>query len=163
MTWRGLRMAPEKVRRRELYHLSPISILALFFFFFNRIFYFLWIKCVSKKNKKKMKKSLKFWEETLKNVRKLRVNENKWTEYTKKLIKENPYWKCAEIGDNCNSMFRTMGEDWVWWDMQYGNQIPSWRHEWVWMQRSIWIHLQYFYTLARSPCTGVCIPISDQF
>ena len=24
---------------------------------------------------------------------KLGVNENKWTEYTKKLMKENPHWK----------------------------------------------------------------------
>jgi len=35
-----------------------------------------------------MKRSLKFWEETLKSARKLRVNENKRTEYTKKLMKE---------------------------------------------------------------------------
>ena len=35
-----------------------------------------------------MKRSLKFWEETPKSVRKLSVNENKWTEYTKKLMKE---------------------------------------------------------------------------
>jgi len=36
-----------------------------------------------------MKRSLKFWEETPKSVWKLRVNENKWKEYTKKLMKEN--------------------------------------------------------------------------
>ena len=35
-----------------------------------------------------MKRSLKFEKKTLKSVRKLRVNENKWTEYTKKLMKE---------------------------------------------------------------------------
>jgi len=29
-------------------------------------------------------------KETLKSVQKLRVNENKWTEYTKKLMKEIP-------------------------------------------------------------------------
>jgi len=51
-------------------------------------------------------------KETLKSAWKLRVNENKQTEYTKKLIKENPHWKCAETGNNCDSVFRTMGEDW---------------------------------------------------
>jgi len=50
-------------------------------------------------------------------VWKLRVNENKQTEYTKKLMKENPCWECVEAGDNCNSVFRTMGEDWAWRDM----------------------------------------------
>jgi len=58
-------------------------------------------------------------------VQKLGVNENKQTEYTKKLMKENPHWECTGAGDNCNSMIRTLGEDWAWWDMQYGNQIPS--------------------------------------
>ena len=38
----------------------------------------------------KWKEVWKFWEETLKSVQKLRVNENKWTEYTKKLMKKNP-------------------------------------------------------------------------
>jgi len=64
-------------------------------------------------------------KETLKSAQKLRVNENKWTEYTKKLMKENPCWKCAEIGDNCNSIIRTMGKDWAWQDIQCGNRIPS--------------------------------------
>jgi len=50
-------------------------------------------------------------KETLKIVWKLRVNENKWTEYTKKLMKKNPHWKYAETENNCNSVFRTMGED----------------------------------------------------
>jgi len=50
-------------------------------------------------------------------VWKLRVNENKWTEYTKKLMKENLYWKYMEIGNKCNSVIRTMGEDQAWWDM----------------------------------------------
>ena len=36
-----------------------------------------------------MKRSLKFEKKTPKSARKLRVNENKWTEYTKKLMKEN--------------------------------------------------------------------------
>jgi len=39
LTWRGLRMAPEKVRRRGLCCLPPVSILVLFCFsLFNRIF-----------------------------------------------------------------------------------------------------------------------------
>ena len=50
-------------------------------------------------------------------MRKLRVNENKWTEYTKKLMKENPHWKCMEAGDKCNSVIRTMEEDWAWQDI----------------------------------------------
>jgi len=50
-------------------------------------------------------------KEIPKSVQKLRVNENKQTEYTKKLMKENPHWKYAETGDNYNSVFRTMGED----------------------------------------------------
>jgi len=53
-------------------------------------------------------------KETPKSAWKLRVNENKWTEYTQKLMKENPHWKYAEAGDKCNSMFRTMGEDKAW-------------------------------------------------
>jgi len=39
---------------------------------------------------------------------KLGVNKNKQTEYTKKLMKENTYWKCAEAGDKCNNVIRTM-------------------------------------------------------
>jgi len=54
---------------------------------------------------------------TPKSAQKLRVNENKWTEYTKKLMKENPLWECMEAGDKCNSVFRTMGEDQAWRDM----------------------------------------------
>ena len=37
-----------------------------------------------------MKRSLKILRRTPKSARKLRVNENKWTEYTKKLMKEIP-------------------------------------------------------------------------
>jgi len=51
----------------------------------------------------------------------LRVNENKWTEYTKELMKEIPIGKCVEAGDKCNSMIRTMGENRAWQDIQYGN------------------------------------------
>jgi len=47
-------------------------------------------------------------------VLKLGVNENKQTEYTKKLVKENPVGKCVEAGNKCNSMIRTMGEDQAW-------------------------------------------------
>jgi len=50
-------------------------------------------------------------------VRKLRVNEIKQTEYTKKLMKENPLLERVEAGDKCNSVFRTMGEDQAWQDM----------------------------------------------
>jgi len=62
-------------------------------------------------------------------VWKLRVNENKWTEYTKKLMKGNSCWGCVEAGDKYNSMIRTMGEVRAWQDMQSGNQIPSPWHE----------------------------------
>ena len=64
-----------------------------------------------------MKRSLKFEKKTPKSAQKLRVNENKWTEYTKKLMKENPCWKYTETGDNYNSVFRIMGENQTWWDM----------------------------------------------
>jgi len=47
----------------------------------------------------------------------LRVNENKQTEYTKELVKEIPVGKCIEAGNKCNSIIRTMGEDWAWWNM----------------------------------------------
>jgi len=50
-------------------------------------------------------------------VQKLRVNKNKQTEYTKELAKKNSHWKYMEARDKCNSMIRTMGEDWAWQDM----------------------------------------------
>jgi len=50
-------------------------------------------------------------------VQKLKVNENKQTEYTKELVKKNPCWECVEAGDKCNSMIRTMGENQAWRDM----------------------------------------------
>jgi len=56
---------------------------------------------------------------------KLGVNENKWTEYTKELVKEISVGKCMEAGDKCNSMIRTIGEDQAWRDMRCENQIPS--------------------------------------
>jgi len=63
-------------------------------------------------------------------VQKLRVNENKQTEYAKKLMKEkSPLELHGDREKKCNSMIRTMGEDRAWWDKQYGNQIPSPRHE----------------------------------
>jgi len=49
----GLRMALEKVRRRRLHCLSPVRISDFVFSLLNRIFYFLWFKCVSKKIKSK--------------------------------------------------------------------------------------------------------------
>ena len=33
-------------------------------------------------------------------------------------MKKNSHWECVEVGNKCNSMIRTMGEDWAWWDMQ---------------------------------------------
>jgi len=47
----------------------------------------------------------------VKSAWKLRVNENKQIEYTKELVKEIPIGKCAEAGDKCNSVIRTMGEN----------------------------------------------------
>ena len=66
-------------------------------------------------------------------------------------MKENPHQEYAEAGDKCNSMIRTMEEDQAQQDMRCGNRIPSRQHERVRMRRSIWIRLQYFHTLARSP------------
>jgi len=40
---RGLRVAPEKVRRRELYHLPPVKIVVLFFALFLLIFLFCFV------------------------------------------------------------------------------------------------------------------------
>ena len=42
---------------------------------------------------------------------KLEVNENKWTEYTKELMKEIPIGKYIEVEDKCNSVIRTKGVD----------------------------------------------------
>jgi len=52
---------------------------------------------------------------------KLKVNEIKWTEYTKKLIKEIPIRKCTEIGDKYNNIIRTVEENQAWQNMQYRN------------------------------------------
>ena len=38
-----------------------------------------------------MKRSLKFWEENPEKCVEAEGYENKWTEYTKKLMKENPH------------------------------------------------------------------------
>ena len=78
-------------------------------------------------------------------------------------MKKNPHWECVEVGDKYNSMIRTMGEDQAWQDIRCGNWIPSQQHERVQMWRSIWIHFQYLHTLARSPYTGVHMPIGNQF
>jgi len=40
-------------------------------------------------------------------VLKLGINENKWTEYTKELMKEISIGKYIEAGNKCNSMIRT--------------------------------------------------------
>jgi len=42
---------------------------------------------------------------------KLGVNENKWTEYTRELMKGISIGKCIEVGDKCNSVIRTVGEN----------------------------------------------------
>jgi len=47
----------------------------------------------------------------------------------KKLMKENPHYKCTEPENKYNSMFRIIGEDRAWWDMWCGNLIPSPWHE----------------------------------
>ena len=141
MTWRGPRMAPEKVRRRGLCYPPPVSILVLFYSLIE-FFVFCELNVWVRKTRIKMKRSLKFWEETPKSARKLRVNENKQTEYTKKLMKEKiPVGNMQRQRINCNSVFRTIGEDQAWWDMRCGNWIPSRRHEWVQMWGSIRIHL----------------------
>ena len=72
---RGLTMAPEKVRRKELHHPSPVRLVVLFFLYLIEFFIF------------------------------------------KESMKENLCWKYAEAGDKCNSVIRTMGEDWAWQDM----------------------------------------------
>ena len=78
-------------------------------------------------------------------------------------MKKNPCWKYTEAGDKCNSMIKTMGENQAWRDMRCGNRIPNQWYKWVQMWRSIRIRLQCLHTLARSPCTGVCMPVGDQF
>ena len=45
------------------------------------------------------------------------VNKNKWTEYTKELMKEISIGKCIETGDKYNNVIRTVGENWAWQDM----------------------------------------------
>ena len=44
-------------------------------------------------------------------MQKLEFNENKWTEYTKELMKEIPIMKYMEAGDKYNSMIKTKGVD----------------------------------------------------
>ena len=68
MTWRGMRMAPEKVRRRGLRHPPPVR-LAVSCFFFNRIFIFCELNVWVRKTRIKMKRSLK---------RKLRKVHRSW-------------------------------------------------------------------------------------
>ena len=60
-----------------------------------------------------MKRSLKVLKRNSKKCTEAGVNENKQTEYTKKLMKEIPIEKCAKAGDKCNSMIRTKGVDWA--------------------------------------------------
>ena len=129
------------IPRRKLHHLPFVSILVLislieFFFIFCELN--VWVK----KSRIKVKRSLKvFKKKILKSTWKLRVNENKQIEYTKKLMKGNPCWECMEAKDKCNSIFRTMEKNQAWWNMQCENRIPSQWHKWVWIWGSIQIHL----------------------
>jgi len=59
----------------------------------------------------KWKEVWEFWKENPEKYAEAKVNENKWTKYTKKLIKKIPIGKYAEARDKCNSMIRTMGVD----------------------------------------------------
>ena len=57
----------------------------------------------------------------------MRLTKKKWIKYTNRII-TIPIRKCTEVGDECNSIIKTIGVDQAWWDMQYGNWIPSWWH-----------------------------------
>ena len=80
-----------------------------------------------------------------------------------KIVKGKSLLEMHEGRDKCNSMIRIMEEDWAWWNMQCGNQIPSQQHKRVQIWGSIQIYLQCLHTLARSPYTGVCMPIGNLF
>ena len=57
MRKRGLRMALEKVRRKRLYYLSPVSIIFLFFVLvLNFILFLVVFNCMSKKIKRSKNK-----------------------------------------------------------------------------------------------------------
>ena len=58
-----------------------------------------------------MKISLKVLKRNPKKYAEAGVNENKWTKYTKELIKEIPVGKCLEAGDKYHNMIRTMKVD----------------------------------------------------
>ena len=109
MMRRGPRIFLGKVRRRGLCHLPSVRLVVLFLFYFNCYFIFcdlnVWVRKSRKWNEKK------FWKEILKSAWKLRVSENKQTEYTKESMKEITIGKCAETGDKCNSVIRTKRED----------------------------------------------------
>ena len=60
-------------------------------------------------------------KEILKSTQKLRVNESKQIEYTKKIVKEISVGKYLEAGDKYNSIIKIMGEDWTWQDIRHGN------------------------------------------
>jgi len=64
-----------------------------------------------------MKRSLKVLKRNLEKCAEAGVNKNKWTEYTKELMKEISIGKCIETGDKYNNVIRTVGENWAWQDM----------------------------------------------
>ena len=51
----------------------------------------------------------------------------------------------------------------AWWNMQYGNQIPSQWHQWAQIWGFTWIHLWCLHILTRSPCIGACMPVVNWF
>jgi len=62
-------------------------------------------------------------------VQKLRVNENKQTEYTKKLMKENPCWECTEAETNAtvfSGQWERTGLGGIC-DVEIGYQVSSMR------------------------------------
>ena len=111
MKRRGPRMATGKVRRRGLRYLSPVRLVV--FVFFHFIFLILLLTHLDYKKKITIKIK-KFWKKILKSTLKLGVNENKWIEYTKELMKEISVRKYMEAGDKCNSVIRTVVEDQAW-------------------------------------------------
>ena len=53
------------------------------------------------------------------------LTKKKWVKYTNRIITIS-IGKCIETENKCNSIIKTIGVDQAWWDIQYGNWIPSW-------------------------------------
>ena len=77
-----------------------------------------------------MKRSLKFEKKTPKSMWKLRVTENKWTKYTKKLIKEKipvrNAWRQRTNTTVCSGQWERTGLGRIC-DMEIGYQVDSMR------------------------------------